>query len=192
MPPKQPGDNTPVPTLPPDDEGFLSRWSRRKREAIDGSDAGIALPVNRDTPPDSVAAAEALQRDDEPEPVLPPLHELTPDSDLSGFMSPKVSAELRHAALRRVFSSARFNVCDGLDDYAEDFRELEVIAGTAVHELREMLARQERTEIAQARAETQVNNRASTPKAVAGSTIDEPQEGDGNDAESEGNDRTDT
>ena len=40
---------------------------------------------------------------------------------MSGFLSPKVSEELRQIALRKLFSLPQFNVSDGLDDYNEDF-----------------------------------------------------------------------
>jgi ferredoxin len=46
---------------------------------------------------------------------------LGPDSDYSEFLSSVVSPKLRRAALRKLFSSAKFNVTDGLDDYAEDY-----------------------------------------------------------------------
>jgi len=52
---------------------------------------------------------------------LPPLETLGPDSDYSDFLSKMVSPESRRAALRKLFSSEKFNVTDGLDDYAEDY-----------------------------------------------------------------------
>ena len=36
-----------------------------------------------------------------------------------------VSDELRRSALRKLFGLPRFNFCDGLDDYAEDFTRFE-------------------------------------------------------------------
>jgi hypothetical protein len=52
---------------------------------------------------------------------MPPIDLLEADSDLSGFLSRGVSEELRGQALRRVFSQPRFNLTDGLDDYAGDY-----------------------------------------------------------------------
>lgn len=52
---------------------------------------------------------------------MPPLESLGPDSDYREFLSKAVSPELRRAALRKLFSSSKFNVTDGLDDYAEDY-----------------------------------------------------------------------
>ena len=83
---------------------FLSRWSRRKREA-------------REEPPATPPAVEA----DAPAPDLPPVDTLTPESDFSGFMHPKVDASLRRAALKKLFSDPHFNVMDGLDTYIDDY-----------------------------------------------------------------------
>ena len=52
---------------------------------------------------------------------MPPLDSLNEDSDYSGFLSSGVSEALRRRALRKLFTSAVFNVRDGLDDYDDDF-----------------------------------------------------------------------
>ena len=96
--------------------GRISRWSRRKL-AAQGSDPQGEHP----------AAAQAggfAQVQDENQPgdaQMPAVETLDAESDYSGFLSPKVSEELRSLALRKLFHCASFNVCDGLDDYAEDF-----------------------------------------------------------------------
>ena len=90
------------------DEAFLSRWSRRKQEAR-------AEEANPAVPPVPPAGAG-----DEP-PPLPPIEELTADSDVSGFLHPKVSEDTRRAAFRKLFSDPRFNVMDGLDVYIDDY-----------------------------------------------------------------------
>jgi hypothetical protein len=61
---------------------------------------------------------------------------LTEDSDYSAFLSPKVSVELQRLALRKLFRSAKFNVRDGLDDYAEDYHRYETLAGSLADGLR--------------------------------------------------------
>ncbi|UCE88418.1 MAG: DUF3306 domain-containing protein [Pseudomonadota bacterium] len=171
-----------MPINPPENENFLARWSRRKREAVhDIAPEATKLPRS-----DWHVQHDSSATDDAPEPVLPPLDSLAPDSDLSGFMSPKVSAELRRQALRRVFSSAKFNVCDGLDDYAEDFREVEVIAGTAVHELRERLAKQHREEAragAPAQAVDHDAGEDETPDALAADELQEDADAESDDDE---------
>jgi hypothetical protein len=52
---------------------------------------------------------------------MPDIDSMTIDSDFTGFLSPGVSDGLRKAALRKLFRSEVFNVCDGLDDYDEDY-----------------------------------------------------------------------
>jgi len=100
------------------DEGFLSRWSRRKLES------GEAEPGHETT--DRAPTRNDDTADQEPQRVLtdedmPPLEELGEESDYSAFFSTGVSEKLRQAALRKLFRGAKFNVCDGLDDYAEDY-----------------------------------------------------------------------
>jgi len=90
-------------------EPFLSRWSRRKRAS---ADAATAPPAQAEGPP----------------PELPPIDSLTPESDFSAFMHKKVDEKLRRAALAKLFSDPAFNVVDGLDDYAEDYTQLETLA----------------------------------------------------------------
>lgn len=105
-------------------ENFLSRWSRRKREAEDSSDATPPTDVAAaDAAPDGVAPASA----DAPaatvtgEPgfdlaSLPSLESIGADTDLSLFMKPGVPGALRHAALRRAWTS---------DPAIRDFRGLQ-------------------------------------------------------------------
>jgi len=99
----------------PDGEGFLSRWSRLKRDSAD--------PARPPEPPGPVADAEEQAA---PPRVLtdadmPDLDSLTEESDFSGFLSPEVSEELRQLALRKLFHGPAFNLRDGLDDYDDDF-----------------------------------------------------------------------
>ena len=95
-------------------EGFLSRWSRVKTEAREVE----AVPP--------VPALAQPQANDEP-PELPPVEELTIDSDFSGFFHPKVDENLRRSALRKLFSDPHFNVMDGLDTYIDDYSKTEPI-----------------------------------------------------------------
>jgi hypothetical protein len=125
-------------------EPFLSRWSRRKR-------AARAAPVE----PAAAPKAEAPARPATPAPELPPIDSLTPDSDFSVFMHEQVDEKLRRAALRKLFSDPALNVVDGLDDYAEDFNQLEALASGAAagleHAKRTLFGEAE----AQAAAETE-------------------------------------
>lgn len=80
-------------------EAFLSRWSRLKNEQ-----------------PEPPAKAE-----DAPAQPLPPVDKLTPESDFSGFMNPKVEDALRRVALKKLFSDPHFNVADPFEAYSGDW-----------------------------------------------------------------------
>jgi hypothetical protein len=103
-------------------EPFLSRWSRRKEEARrEGQE-----PV----PPKAVDP-------EAPAPELPPLDKLTLESDYRGFFHPKVSEDMRRAALRKLFSDPHFNVMDGLDVYIDDYSKTEPIPAAMLAGLRQ-------------------------------------------------------
>lgn len=103
-------------------EEFLSRWSRRKREAREE-----ALK-----PPAPATPATA----DEP-PPLPPVEELGINSDYRGFLHPKVDETLRRAALKKMFSDPHFNVMDGLDVYIDDYSVSDPLPAAMLAELKQ-------------------------------------------------------
>jgi hypothetical protein len=80
-------------------EAFLNRWSRLKKE-------------DRQRP-----AVE----EEEPAPQLPAIDKLTPESDFTGFMHPKVEDALRRAALKKLFSDPHFNIPDPYEPYSRNF-----------------------------------------------------------------------
>jgi Protein of unknown function (DUF3306) len=81
-----------------DKEDFLRRWSRRKKEAA------------VEKPPET------------PKPNLPPVDQLTPESDYSGFMHPKVEDALRRVALKKLFrGDPHFNLPDPFEAYSGDW-----------------------------------------------------------------------
>jgi len=95
----------------PVEEDFGSRWSRRKLEA-QNQQQDLSIQPRTESTDDRPALTDA---------DMPAIDSLTEDSDYSGFLSPEVSEELRKQALRRLFLGSGFNVCDGLDDYDEDY-----------------------------------------------------------------------
>lgn len=119
---------SPEPERTPDEEGFARRWSRLKREQ-----GAVTLKADAEPPPPG--PPELTDRD------MPPVEELTPDSDFSPFLSPGVSESLRRLALRRLFHGEAFNVCDGLDDYAEDFSRCDALAGLVTSDMRHRMER---------------------------------------------------
>jgi hypothetical protein len=87
-------------------ENFLGRWSRLKKED--------RLEAEKPVPQETEA-----QEDKAPE--LPPLDKLTPQSEFSGFMHPKVGDALRRAALKKLFSDPHFNIPDPYEAYSGDW-----------------------------------------------------------------------
>ncbi len=116
-------------------EAFLERWSRRKVEARSGhAEAEGAQALERadvDPPPGEAAAP----------PPLPDLDSLDESSDYSAFLAPGVDEALRRQALRRLFRSPKFNVCDGLDDYCEDFTRFDKLGDIVTADMRHQLER---------------------------------------------------
>ena len=119
-----------------DTEPFLSRWSRLKREGGDVENspapASVSNPPafhsNAPKPPDPQAA-------DAPLPELPPIDQLTPESDFRPFMDPRVPEALRRLALKKLYADPHFNVQDMLDDYAGDYSILEALPPGMVSKL---------------------------------------------------------
>jgi len=108
---------------------FISRWSERKQSARQS-----ALEVVSPVPEVEETEAPVLTDAD-----MPPLDSLDEKSDYSGFLSPRVSNELRQLALRKLFLSDCFNVCDGLDDYADDFTSFAKLGDVMTADLRHRL-----------------------------------------------------
>jgi hypothetical protein len=101
-------------------DGFsLERWSRRKREAArETAPAAAPAPVPPVAAP--VVAPVAAPRVPPPAP-LPPVDSLTPDSDFTAFLQPKVDEAVKRLALKKLFADPHFNVMDGLDVYIDDY-----------------------------------------------------------------------
>ena len=72
---------------------------------------------------------------------MPPIESLTDDADYSGFLSAGVSDVLRRQALRRLFSSPKFNVIDGLDDFAEDYTQFAPLGDVVTADMKHRMER---------------------------------------------------
>jgi len=175
---------------PPDGSGrFLHRWSARKREAPSARSASADDPSGDPSGDPSDDTLAALDRDAGPladtntaadpatgtdrELTTPPLTDadmpsvesLTETSDLSGFFSDGVSATLRKAALRRVFSGAAFNRRDGLNDYDGDYTVFEPLGDTVTADMKYHAARRERLERERAEADARLQRRSADEEA---------------------------
>lgn len=159
-----------VPVKPhTDDEGqgFLQRWSQRKRRgkvdenavnvgAEAASDADIALTSGFDGGEEDVSIIKSGQQINEHNDTvrkavyqagdlqqeIPNIDSLTAESDLTSFFSEKVSEELRKKALRKIFSFGKYNICDGLDDYAEDYTKFEPLGNVLTADLKLRIERE--------------------------------------------------
>ncbi|MCU7797129.1 MAG: DUF3306 domain-containing protein [Candidatus Thiodiazotropha sp. (ex Myrtea spinifera)] len=129
------------------DEVFLSRWSRRKQAAMHPiAECGEEESIEKSHEPPMLTDAD-----------MPPVESLDENSDYSGFLSPKVTEVLRQQALQKLFRSTCFNVCDGLDDYAEDFTSFEKLGNVMTADLRFRLQQEAKREAEKAEAEALAN-----------------------------------
>ena len=117
------------------DDGFLSRWSRRKVQGQRGDPpvAGAAPPADAPAPvvaavPATVSiAAPAVAESAGAAPPAAPLPTmddvalLTRASDYSRFVASGVDEGVKRAAMKKLFADPHFNLMDGLDVYIEDY-----------------------------------------------------------------------
>ena len=131
-----------------DAEGPLRRWARRRREVArekEAADEARRRDGRRDESPPPGDAREPTLDASEPAVVeekvltdedMPALESLDENSDYSGFLSSGVSESLRRRALRKLFSSAVFNIPDGLDDYDDDFTTFEALGDIVTSDMK--------------------------------------------------------
>lgn len=144
-------------------EGFLSRWSRRKRAAEAGLDdadiraapsavAAPAAPQNVAAPaaPSPVRAPAAPAPAPVPEEppfdpaTLPPIESLTIESDITAFLRKEVPEALKRAALRKAWAlDPAIRDFVGPADYAWDYNAPDGVPGFSldiVGDVQKMLA----------------------------------------------------
>lgn len=132
------------------DEGFFSRWSRRKAEVREQQKPATP-PTSRIAHDEPATPVEAVQTfssgvgdgashhvaelgtpahnggGEQPKPTLQETESLTPESDFSRFVKKDVSSDVRNAAVKKLFADPHFNVMDGLDIYIDDYTQTEPI-----------------------------------------------------------------
>jgi hypothetical protein len=93
------------------EDNFLTRWSRRKREVAEAEPRVEAQPApeepKAEAPQKEELKAEARQKS-EPEfdpASLPPLESINALTDITAFLRAGVPEELKHAALRRLWTA---------------------------------------------------------------------------------------
>jgi hypothetical protein len=128
-------------------EAFLHRWSRRKHQAEQEKPAVV---------------------EDQPAPQLPPLDKLTPQSDYTGFMHPKVEDALRRVALKKLFKDPHFNTPDPFEPFSGDWTGGEAISEEMLKTLNQarthLFADQEKKEDEKQVAEEEHTQAAEAPK----------------------------
>ena len=91
-----------------DDEGFLARWSRRKREAAQAASGQPKPEGAAGDPAAEVSASDLPPGEAQPlfDPArLPPLESIGAASDIQPFLAAGVPADLTRAALRRAWAA---------------------------------------------------------------------------------------
>ncbi len=145
-------DQHPSVTESGDGDAFLGRWARRKRVARAGGDPDAQAseqPADADVLANTApSVAEAPLADDDSQPPeltdedMPAVDTIDENTDMSGFLSPKVSEAVKKAALRKFFHSPLFNIVDGLDDYDDDFRNFEALGDIITSDMRGQMERE--------------------------------------------------
>jgi Protein of unknown function (DUF3306) len=141
-----------------DQENFIARWSRRKREATEDAEGAksAGLPGG---PEVSAEAGKGGRHESDPAPVevgvpqpseigfdltkLPSIETITAGTDIRAFLAPGVPAEMTRAALRRAWTSDP-NIRDfvGLSENSWDFNAPDTIAGFGKLEITDELKAQ--------------------------------------------------
>ncbi|WP_428851533.1 DUF3306 domain-containing protein [Imbroritus primus] len=120
------------------DEGFLSRWARRKaadRQGIALPEPDVrrpapappvpapvaSVPAAAPAPPHGVPAETASPATEPPVPTLDDVAKLCPADDFAPFVARGVPAEVKAAAMKKLFADPHYNIMDGLDIYIDDY-----------------------------------------------------------------------
>ncbi len=107
----------------------LSRWSQRKAAARRGALPKETAPEpQRDEPAAEPSASEEKPAEDLAK--LPPVEELTAESDFTVFLRENVPEAIKRAALRKLWGSDPVLAnLDGLNDYDEDYNLANSVVG---------------------------------------------------------------
>jgi hypothetical protein len=87
-----------------EDQGFLERWSKRKRAARAAEVPAVAAAERAEEPPAEPLEAEAAAPEIDPA-DLPAIESIKTGADIQAFLQKGVPKALRQAALRRLWSA---------------------------------------------------------------------------------------
>ncbi|HEY0885800.1 MAG TPA: DUF3306 domain-containing protein [Ramlibacter sp.] len=139
-------------------DGFLGRWSRRKLDARDGrplpeeprevaaarEPVASVLPAVAADPASEIDVAQpralapqvpAPAADEPPPPTMEDVEALTAQSDFSRFAARDVAADVKNAAMKKLFADPRYNVMDGMDVYIGDYSRPDPLPGSMLRQL---------------------------------------------------------
>jgi hypothetical protein len=135
------------------EDSFFSRWSQRKQQArgtavepAAATKPGSAAPHGpssdrqdaikteaarghqySEKPSKASENAQGQEASAPPAPTMQDVERLSKDSDYSRFAQRDVAADVRNAAMKKLFADPHFNVMDGLDVYIDDYSQGETI-----------------------------------------------------------------
>ncbi len=163
-------------------QGFFSRWSKCKLQSQNkhNNESNMATAeINSvaESSEQSIADKTILSATNEETTVLcdkdmPDLNKLNEESDYSGFLSPGVSDKLRKLALHQLFHGQSFNVCDGLDDYDEEFTSFESLGDIVTADMRFQMEEEAKRKLQLAAEEAETIESDEIISLDAGSTED--------------------
>ena len=116
-------------------EGFLSRWSRLKKQV---RETEKAPERTQDEAPvqSKVLPAERPATPAAPPPELPPIESLKGlASEYAEFLKPGVDDNLRRAALKKLFRDPYFDTFERFEAYCEDYTKGEAISPAVLRTL---------------------------------------------------------
>jgi hypothetical protein len=129
-------------------DGFLSRWARRKAQVKQGMPVAPEAAIEPEPPapvraepveapvPTTDPSTRSGRTEGEPAPTLDDVAALTKDSDFKRFVAPDVDPGVKNAAMKKLFASdPQFNVMDGLDVYIDDYNKFEPVPESIVRQL---------------------------------------------------------
>ena len=167
------------------DDGFFTRWSRRKSDVMRGDEPADEpvpeSPADDATTPSDSAETEEVRIDprtgkayDElTDADMPPLESLTQDSDVSMFLARNISPELRRQALRTLFRGPKFNKVCLCAEYAGDYTTWQPLGDVVPHDWKRAIVREaERAKKKLAEAMEDSGESSPVRDAAPGSTSD--------------------
>ncbi len=107
------------------EQGFLSRWSRRKLDQ-DSAEEEQSLTPATEEPVETVEASDQITETDS-------------EQEKPIWQRDDVDEETRKSALRALFRKPEFNVRDGLNEYDDDFTKFASLGNVVTHEMKRML-----------------------------------------------------